>query len=43
VAFIKSGTSSICPRFSVEVVTGRLLDGRFQLSDDVDVIIDPVG
>jgi len=42
IAFVKTMHSG-CPRFSLEVITGRLLNGRFHRTNDVTAIGDPTG
>jgi hypothetical protein len=42
IAFVKTAHSD-CPRFSLEVITGRLLNGRFHLTNDVAASGDPTG
>jgi hypothetical protein len=42
IAFVKAAHSG-CPRFSLEVITGRLLNGRFHLTNDVTAMADPTG
>ena len=41
-AFVKTVRSD-CPRFSLEVITGRLLNGQFHLSNDVSAVGDTLG
>ncbi len=41
-AFVKTVRSD-CPRFSLEVITGRLLNGQFHLSNDVSALGDTLG
>jgi hypothetical protein len=41
-AFVKTVHPG-CPRFSLEVITGRLLNGRFHLTNDVTAVPDPTG
>jgi len=41
-AFVKTVRSD-CPRFWLEVITGRLLKGQFHLSNDVGAVPDPTG
>jgi hypothetical protein len=41
-AFVKTVRSD-CPRFSLEVITGRLRNGQFHLSNDVSAVGDTLG
>jgi len=41
-AFVKT-VGSDCPRFWLEVITGRLLKGQFHLTNDVGAVADPIG
>lgn len=41
-AFVKTVRSD-CPRFSLEVITGRLLNRQFRLSNDVAALADSLG
>jgi len=42
IAFVKT-VGSGCARFSLEVITGRLLNGRFHRTSDVTAVADPTG
>jgi hypothetical protein len=42
IAFVKTANVG-CPRFSLEVITGRLLNGRFHRTNDVVANGDPTG
>jgi hypothetical protein len=33
----------VCPRFSLEVITGHLFNGQFHLSNDVSALGDSLG
>jgi hypothetical protein len=42
IAFVRTAPVR-CPRFSLEVITGRLLNGRFHRTNDVIAVADPTG